>query len=108
MSAAPQIQPVQPSKFFHGLLEALLNASTEDYDARLEEVSDYVAALENSSVATVLQGSVTFAIRTKETERTAIRKTLAKLTRVDHAASGMKPADLGDYVSFYDMISAVR
>lgn len=106
MSAAPIIQAETGcSRHFHAILSALLNASNDDYEERLAEVLDYVAACENNANLNAWQTSVLWAVRRKEAERTALRKQLAKLTRFDEKGQAV---DLGDWLSFYDVMAVVR
>lgn len=113
MSAAPILQsisqPVQPSPHFLALLSGLLNASNDDYDARLADLCEYAAACENVAAVTPFQASVNLAMRSRERERKAIAVAISKLPRVEPDASGaMVPADLGGYVDFYAVMGVVR
>jgi hypothetical protein len=109
MSTAAKFVSAKPSKHFCAMLDALLNASNDDYDERLDEVMEYVAAREAINNATDLQRSVTWGLRAKEKERAALRKQIAKLTRFDVTDDGnTEAADLGDWVSFYDVMAVVK
>lgn len=109
MSAAPRIVPAEPSRHFQSLLSALLNASTEDYDDCLEELNDYVAAIENVSAITPFQQSVNMLVRTKEKERAAIGAAVKKLPRFEVRPDGAtQQADLGDWLSVYDVLEILR
>lgn len=106
MSAAAVIQTdAGCSRHFHTILGALLNASNDDYEDRLMEVLDYVAACENNANLTAMQTSVVWAIRSKEKERTALRKQLAKLTRFNEHG---QHEEMGDWLSFYDVMAVVK
>jgi hypothetical protein len=111
MSALPVIVETSDacaSEFFHGMLSALLNASNDEYEAKLADVLDYVSMLEGQRTITPIQASLRHVLAAKENERKAIRKAQAKLIRFDLEGGVMQTAEFGDWVSFYDMIQVVK
>ena len=109
MSAAPIIESVKPSRHFMAILDALVNASNDEYETRLAEVLDYVAACENNANITALQSSIVWNLRTQEHQKKKLRASVKQLTRFEPKSDGvMEMNDLGTYVSFYAVMETLR